>query len=450
MDIQLTRKYNVAGPRYTSYPTVPYWDNSPSVEDWYKLVKDTFLATNDKEGISLYIHLPFCESLCTYCGCNTRITVNHAVEVPYIDTVLKEWEMYLKQFPGKPRIKEIHLGGGTPTFFSCENLEKLILGILKDSEIAPDHEFGFEGHPNYTHVEQLQKLYDLGFRRVSFGIQDFDQKVQYIIHRTQTFEQVKIVTEAARRIGYESVNYDLIYGLPLQTMATIIDTIEKVRELKPDRIAFYSYAHVPWLKPGQRRFTEDDLPKGEEKRALYEKGRLMLEDSGYLEIGMDHFALETDSLYQNFKAGLMHRNFMGYTDKKTSLLIGLGASSISETPTMYVQNEKHIEDYTTAIDKSGFALTKGHQLTKTQQNIRTHILRLMCTYQTEWSASMEDQIIKDICVDSMHELILDQLVVLQENKLAITEKGKDFIRNICAGIDFEFARPTQKVYSSAI
>ena len=442
MDIQLTRKYNVAGPRYTSYPTVPYWDNSPSVEDWYKLVKDTFLATNDKEGISLYIHLPFCESLCTYCGCNTRITVNHAVEVPYIDTVLKEWEMYLKQFPGKPRIKEIHLGGGTPTFFSCENLEKLILGILKDSEIAPDHEFGFEGHPNYTHVEQLQKLYDLGFRRVSFGIQDFDQKVQYIIHRTQTFEQVKIVTEAARRIGYESVNYDLIYGLPLQTMTTIIDTIEKVRELKPDRIAFYSYAHVPWLKPGQRRFTEDDLPKGEEKRALYEKGRLMLEDSGYLEIGMDHFSLPGDSLYKAYSEKKLHRNFMGYTTTNTRLLLGLGVSSIGDSWTGFAQNVKVFEDYVQMVNDGQLPIVRGHILSDEDLVLRRHILNLMCHFETSW----------ENVVDQSEALIKDELLLLHPFRLEVTEKGRAFVRNICMALDARLWRkqPESQIFSQTV
>lgn len=452
MEIELIRKYNVAGPRYTSYPTVPYWDRSPSTEEWMQLVKETFTATNDTDGISLYIHLPFCESLCTYCGCNTRITVNHAVEVPYIETVLKEWEMYLKQFPGKPLIREIHLGGGTPTFFSCENLKKLIVGILKDSEVAPEHEFSFEGHPNYTQVEQLKVLFDLGFRRVSFGIQDFDQKVQYIIHRTQTYEQVKLVTEAAREIGYESVNYDLIYGLPLQTMDTIIDTIEKVRTLMPDRIAFYSYAHVPWIKPGQRRFTEDDLPKGEEKRALYEKGRLLLEEAGYLEIGMDHFSLPSDSLFKAFSAKKLHRNFMGYTTTNTRLLIGLGVSSIGDSWTGFAQNVKVFEEYVVMVNEGLLPVVRGHVLSEEDLVIRKHILNLMCHFETSWENHAEQCEAFYTGLERLDEMVKDGLVVLHPFRLEVTELGRAFVRNICMAMDARLWRkqPESQIFSQTV
>lgn len=451
MEIPLIRKYNVAGPRYTSYPTVPYWDKSPSVEEWFDLVKKTFIETKE-EGISLYIHLPFCESLCTYCGCNTRITVNHAVEVPYIDTVLKEWDMYVKQFPGRPKIKEIHLGGGTPTFFSCDNLKKLIHGLLKDADVAVDHEFGFEGHPNYTQVEQLQTLYDLGFKRVSFGIQDFDQKVQYIIHRTQTYEQVKLVTEAARKIGYESVNYDLIYGLPLQTMATITDTIEKVKVLMPDRIAFYSYAHVPWIKPGQRRFTEDDLPAGEEKRALYEKGRLMLEESGYKEIGMDHFSLPSDSLYKAFVAKKLHRNFMGYTTTDTHLLIGLGVSSIGDSWTGFAQNVKVFEEYVKMVNEGKLPIVRGHILSEEDLVIRRHILNLMCHFETSWENPEDQTEVLYEGLERLEEMVKDGLIVKYPFRMEVTEAGRAFVRNICMALDARLWRkqPESQIFSQTV
>jgi oxygen-independent coproporphyrinogen-3 oxidase len=293
----LIEKYNVATPRYTSYPTVPYWDdNVPEAKQWQQLAKATFDCTNDKEGISLYIHLPFCESLCTYCGCNTRITVNHNVESPYITAILKEWDMYVSLFETKPKIKEIHLGGGTPTFFKPERLVHLIEGILSTSVLCDNAELSFEGHPNNTTIDHLKVLYNVGFRRVSLGIQDFDIKVQRIINRIQSYDSVKTVTENARKIGYTSINYDLIYGLPLQTEQSMNETIEKVIQLHPDRIAFYSYAHVPWIKPGQRKFTEADLPEGKVKRALYENGRKAFEEAGYFEIGMDHFGLSDDPL----------------------------------------------------------------------------------------------------------------------------------------------------------
>ena len=275
MSSKLVNKYNVPGPRYTSYPTVPYWNNNTfSKENWIQSVFTSYNESNQSEGISLYIHLPFCESLCTFCGCNKRITKRHEVESSYMAYVLKEWNLYCKNFTNKPVIKELHLGGGTPTFFSPENLEHLLKGIFSKAVIAENQEFSFEGHPNNTSRAHLQTLYNLGFRRVSFGVQDYNLEVQKAIHRIQPFENVKLVTETAREIGYTSIGHDIIFGLPLQTIAHVKDTIEKTKQLKPDRIAFYSYAHVPWIKGnGQRGFSENDLPSAEIKRQQYERFR---------------------------------------------------------------------------------------------------------------------------------------------------------------------------------
>ena len=272
---ELIRKYNIPGPRYTSYPTVPYWDKVGIAKNsWIDSLQKAYEESNQKEGISLYIHLPFCENLCTFCGCHKRITKQHGVESPYIKTLLKEWSLYQKIFSQKPRIKEIHLGGGTPTFFSPDNLKFLIEGVLENSEITDDYEFSFEAHPNNTSKEHLQTLYDLGFRRNSFGIQDYDPLVQKTINRIQSFETVQKVTNLSREIGYTSISHDLVFGLPKQTLQSVTDTIEKTSQLMPDRIAYYSYAHVPWIKGvGQRGFDETDLPKAEIKRALYEIGK---------------------------------------------------------------------------------------------------------------------------------------------------------------------------------
>jgi len=305
MQQTLIQKYNVPGPRYTSYPTVPYWDEDLfSVEQWKSSFIKSFKESNLKEGISLYIHLPFCESLCTFCGCNKRITKRHEVEHPYIDAVLKEWSLYCDLFEEKPIIKEIHLGGGTPTFFSPNNLERLINGIFEKAEKAPQHEFSFEGHPNNTTRLHLQTLYDLGFRRVSFGVQDYSEKVQKAIHRIQPFHNVAKVTLWAKEIGYTSVGHDLIFGLPFQTLEDVLDTIDKTKSLQPDRLAFYSYAHVPWIKGnGQRGYKDEDLPKDDEKRELYEKGKIQLAKNNYIEIGMDHFSLKEDSMTKSFEEG---------------------------------------------------------------------------------------------------------------------------------------------------
>ncbi|MBC7508014.1 MAG: radical SAM protein, partial [Ferruginibacter sp.] len=226
--LQLLKKYDVPTPRYTSYPTVPYWDFSTLDEDkWKQSVIQTFNAENG--GLCIYIHLPFCENLCTFCACNKRITKNHAVEDPYISTVLKEWEMYKQMLPAAPIIKEIHLGGGTPTFFSPANLVQLITGITKDAVIAPHHEFSVEVHPNYTTEEHLEKLASTGFNRISLGVQDFDPKVQFIINRIQTYEQTKQVVDWAKKHGYQSINIDLIYGLPHQTLESIEYSIDRIQ-----------------------------------------------------------------------------------------------------------------------------------------------------------------------------------------------------------------------------
>jgi oxygen-independent coproporphyrinogen-3 oxidase len=312
MQASLIQKYNVPGPRYTSYPTVPYWEeNTFSYENWKNSFLKTFQESNSEDGISLYIHLPFCESLCTFCGCHKRITKRHEVENPYIKAVLKEWELYCNLFDEKPLLKEIHLGGGTPTFFSPENLKVLIEGITKESIVSEEHEFSFEGHPNNTSREHLETLFDLGFRRVSFGVQDYSEKVQKAIHRIQPFHNVAKVTLWAKEIGYTSISHDLIFGLPFQTLEDVLDTIDKTNSLHPDRLAFYSYAHVPWIKGnGQRGFKDEDVPKDDAKRLLYEQGKIQLAKHGFHEIGMDHFALENDTMFTSFNEGKLHRNFM--------------------------------------------------------------------------------------------------------------------------------------------
>ncbi len=442
----------MAVPRYTSYPTVPYWDKAkPDVSRWAESVNNTFDVTNGGDGISIYIHLPFCESLCTYCGCNTRITVNHAVEEPYIQSLLKEWKMYRSLLSDVPVIREIHLGGGTPTFFNAGNLKRLIEGILEDSLLHDEYEFSFEGHPGNTQTSHLKTLFDLGFRRVSLGIQDFDPRVQDVIHRKQSFSQVKQVTEEARSLGYSSVNYDLIYGLPLQSLSGIIKTVEKVNLLQPDRIAFYSYAHVPWLKPGQRKFTELDLPDGEEKRNLYETGRSMLKDQDYFEIGMDHFSLKGDSLYAASVNKTLHRNFMGYTTSKTKLLIGLGVSSISDSWNAFAQNVKVVEEYEAMISGDIFPVGKGHFLTEEDHSIRRHILNVMCTGETEWQSEEKISFIGE-AIERLKVMQADGLVEMHPGRLVVTEIGKPFLRNICMAFDARLWRgqAQSKIFSMSV
>ncbi|MFY7740950.1 MAG: oxygen-independent coproporphyrinogen III oxidase [Flavobacterium sp.] len=454
MSISLIQKYNVPGPRYTSYPTVPYWEeNLFSLEQWKSTFIKSFNESNAAEGISLYIHLPFCESMCTFCGCNKRITKNHEVENPYILAVLKEWNLYCDLLPNKPIIKEIHLGGGTPTFFSPENLEALINGIFTRAVKAKEHEFSFEGHPNNTTRRHLQSLYDLGFRRVSFGVQDYSSKVQTAIHRIQPFHNVAKVTFWAKEIGYTSIGHDLIFGLPFQTLNDVIDTIDKTKSLSPDRLAFYSYAHVPWIKGnGQRGFKGEDLPKDDEKRQLYEAGKNRLSQNNYHEIGMDHFALETDSMYDSFQKGNLHRNFMGYTSSKTQLMIGLGVSSISDSWYSFAQNEKTIEDYYKRLDANELPVFRGHILTDEDLIIRKHILNLMCQFETSWKNDSDFFPELPEIINQLHEIETDGLVKITSQSIQVTEKGKPFVRNICMAFDLRLKRnaPQTELFSMTV
>ncbi len=454
MNQTLIDKYNIPGPRYTSYPTVPFWQESEfSTDKWESSVIRTFKESNASEGISIYIHLPFCESLCTFCACHKRITKQHSVETPYLETVLKEWDLYLDLFNGEvPIIKELHLGGGTPTFFSPENLRTLLEGIFKKAKIAENPEFSFEGHPNNTTEAHLRMLYDLGFRRCSFGVQDYDPTVQKAINRIQPYENVEKVTRLAREIGYTSISHDLVFGLPHQTWEKMNETILKTMTLKPDRIAFYSYAHVPWIKGvGQRGFDENDLPSGEEKRRLYENGKNLLENLGYIEVGMDHFSLEQDDLYQSLKSGEIHRNFMGYSSSKTQLMVGLGMSAISDSWYAFAQNDKTVESYQKRVEEGKLPVVKGHILTDEDLLVRQHILNLMCRLETSWT---QDNYLPELenAKERLLEMQQDGLVDLSDNRIKITEKGRAFTRNVAMTLDLRMLRnkPETRIFSMTI
>lgn len=450
----LINKYNIAGPRYTSYPTVPYWNsNTFSVEKWKSSLLKSFNESNTKDGLSLYIHLPFCESLCTFCGCNKRITKQHSVEQTYINAVLKEWNLYLKVFGETPKLKEIHLGGGTPTFFSPENLKYLISEILATSELALDYEFSFEGHPNNTTKAHLQALYDVGFKRVSYGVQDYNKTVQKAIHRIQPFENVKQATEMARDIGYTSVGHDIIFGLPFQTLEHVKTTILKTKSLLPDRLAFYSYAHVPWIKGnGQRGFLDTDLPSASLKRMQYQLGKALLAKVGYQDIGMDHFALKTDTLYASMKNGNLHRNFMGYTASKTQAMVGLGVSSISDSWYGFAQNVKDVKTYYHLLENNVLPVYRGHILNEEDSIIRQHILNLMCRFSTSWNkGNLYFNELPEALIQ-LKEMEVDGLVEISTNTIKITQKGKPFVRNVCMAFDVLLKRkqPDAKLFSMTV
>jgi oxygen-independent coproporphyrinogen-3 oxidase len=453
IDAELLNKYNVPVPRYTSYPTVPNWKEHIDVDQWMQIFKADAAVSNSEKGLSIYIHLPFCEALCTYCGCNKKITTNHDVETAYIQAILDEWQLYTGAMTEKPVIRELHLGGGTPTFFSPANLDRLLSAILGSAVVHPDHEFSFEGHPNNTTKEHLEQLYRLGFRRVSFGVQDNDPEVQRIINRIQPMANVQYVTETARSIGYRSVNYDLIYGLPRQSVESISRTIQQTISLLPDRVAFYSYAHVPWTSRGQRLFDEADLPSAQMKMKLYQTGRELFLRNGYHDIGMDHFALATDDLYLASQTGNLHRNFMGYTTQHTDVLIGLGVSAISGTRHAFAQNVKTIHNYYERINLQMPAVEKGYFLTEEDARFGGYILDISCRGITKFSPEDMDAI-NTYCLPELREAERDRLVVIESGGVSVTPLGRNFTRNICSAFDLFLRRNAQhaekRIFSNAI
>jgi len=444
----LFAKYDVPAPRYTSYPTVPFWSDMPTTEEWLTEFEKAF--DEGSATWSLYFHLPFCESLCTFCACNTVITRNHNREIGYKELLLKEWGYYVERIPNlrERPLLGVHLGGGTPTFFAPENLRQILQPILSQANIDQERfEASVEVHPGHTSREHLITLRELGFTRISIGVQDFDPEVQRIVNRNQPYEVTKTCTEMARELGYTSVNYDLIYGLPKQTLERFSESVEKVIELRPDRIALYSFALVPWIKPAQRSYTDEDIPKAGEKRALYEMAREKLEAAGYIEIGMDHFALPHDGMAKAQREGSLHRNFQGYTETRTSVLLGLGVSAISETPTCFHQNEKAFPVYERRVNQGEIPTFRGHLLSEEDRELREQILKFMTRFEV---GLRDDQ--ADDARQFLSSLVDDGLVEIHDQKMMLTERGRPFLRNACMFFDYRLRRqqPQAKTFSQAL
>jgi oxygen-independent coproporphyrinogen-3 oxidase len=444
----LFAKYDVPAPRYTSYPTVPFWTESPTTEQWIDQLNKAFVS--ERTTWSLYFHLPFCESLCTFCACNTVITRDHRREEGYVDLLSTEWNLYLERIPAlrERPLLGVHLGGGTPTFFAAENLERILKPILSNIHVDRDRfEASVEVHPGHTTREQLALLHGLGFTRISIGVQDFDAEVQRLVNRHQPYEVTKSITDIARELGYTSVNYDLIYGLPRQRPDRFRETVQKTIDLRPDRIALYSFARVPWIKPAQRSYKDEDIPVAGEKRALYEIAREMLSQAGYVEIGMDHFALPTDGIAKAQRARTLHRNFQGYTETRTDVLLGLGVSAISETPGCFHQNEKAFPVYERRVQQKEIPTLRGHLLSAEDRRLREQILKFMTRFEVDLEAGQSDD-----ARTFLGPMIEDGLVEVRDGSLALTEKGTPFLRNACMFFDQRLRRqePQPKMFSQAV
>ena len=429
-------------PRYTSYPTVPEWNNSVSWKEtsdtnsnWIEHVSRYVTGIRSQKSIGLYVHLPFCESLCTYCGCNKRITKNHNVEEPYIKSLVEEWKEYTRipQFQSNIKVSHLHLGGGTPTFFQPDRLKGLIESLKAFGSIDETCQMSFEGHPGNTSVEHLDKLYGVGFDRLSLGIQDFGEYVQFLINRKQSVEDVKRVLSHARAIGYDSVNFDLVYGLPGQTIDSLQRTIELCIEMMPDRIAFYGYAHVPWMHKGQRRYSDKDIPESDVRDVMFDVGKDLFINAGYEFVGMDHFVLKHDSLFKAADEKRMHRDFMGYSDSITDGIIGLGCSAISELGFCYAQNEKAVEAYSDRIAHNGSAVVKGHMLHISEVFTKKLINMIMCTREIQLDKLSLYQLNR--YNQNAKKLTELGLTIEEDGVIRILPAGQKYLRSIASVFD---------------
>lgn len=437
---KLVEKYDRAGPRYTSYPTAPVWSAEFGRKEW-----DAALATAEAAGpdepIAIYVHLPFCNRRCLFCACNVVITQRDDVLEDYLARLFREIEATAAQLPTRRRISGLHWGGGTPTHLSPAQLEALYGHLAKHFEILPDAEISIEVHPPITSREQMQTLARLGFNRVSFGVQDLDAGVQKLIERDQTVEQTEQMLTWARELGMGSVNFDLIYGLPGQTPKTWEYTLNEVLRLKPDRLAIYSYAHVPWLHPHQERMDKAQLPGPAEKlEMLRAAGRRLSEEAGYREIGFDHFALAGDDLAIAVDERRLYRNFMGYTVKPAADYIGFGSSAISEVGNAFVQNHAKLNRWNAAVDVGEPPIHRGHALTLEDRVRKLVIERLMCNQLVRFNEveAISDEPFLVRFADqwaALAEMEKDGLVDRGDDYLAVTELGRSFLRNVCMLFD---------------
>jgi oxygen-independent coproporphyrinogen-3 oxidase len=429
-------RYNRPGPRYTSYPTAPVWNDSFGPADLEKVHEE---AQRAKSPVSLYMHIPFCESLCLFCACNVIIQKDKRVSPPYLDILKREVEHVSRSVSGDRPVVQFHWGGGTPTYLTPAQIEELFGFTREHFTFAPDAEIGIEVDPRVTSREHLETLRKLGFNRLSMGIQDFHPLVQKTINRVQPFELTADLIQSARALGFESVNVDLIYGLPYQTAETFAHTVEQILELTPDRVALFSYAHVPWLKKQQNSF-EGHLPEGLQKFEIFRTGLLKFLESGYLYIGMDHFAKPGDELAVSQQNRTLHRNFQGYTTKAGADLYGMGITAISAIRNAYAQNQRDIPSWEKAVNERGIATMRGYHLSDDDRLRRAVINRLLChTMVLKQEISREFGIDFDsYFADELARLEAfreDGLAVLHPGEIRTTWLGRIFIRNLAMIFD---------------
>lgn len=454
LNSETLKRYNVSGPRYTSYPTAPEWKDGM---DGSVYRQHLALAGKANDPLSLYIHIPFCSSLCTYCGCHVTIRKpGHEIGHDYIDRLEKEISLVAEGLGRRKLLHQLHWGGGTPTFLLPDQLERLKMIVDQYFDISADAEVAIEIEPRRVNHDLLRKLKELGFNRVSMGVQDLDPKVQEAVRRVHPPERIREVVEGCREMGFDRINLDLIYGLPHQNRASFSKTVQEIVSLQPDRVALYSFAHIPWLKKHQKAIDSQDLPSPEEKVGIFLDSTESFLKGDYQAIGMDHFARKDDEMSIAYREGRLHRNFMGYTVLKGDDFIGLGVSSIGYVQGGYFQNMKEMKEYSGSLDVNEYPLDRGLVLSEDDLLRKKVIEDLMCRFaidKSEWEEKTgqpfgdlfqaEEEHLKN-CLD-------DGLLKEEGNALVVTDLGKLFVRNICMGFDAYLRKQeTYQRFSSVI
>ncbi|MEW6158764.1 MAG: oxygen-independent coproporphyrinogen III oxidase [Verrucomicrobiota bacterium] len=452
VDLNLVRKHNVPGPRYTSYPPAPQFSESFEPERLRAALEENNRTERD---LSLYFHLPFCQSLCWFCGCNTVITTQQSQSATYLEYIKRELDLCAALINPKRKVVQLHFGGGTPTFLLPQEIRKLGGWIRERFPFADDLEAGVEIDPRRMSREHLVALREIGFRRASIGVQDHNPVVQRAVHRNQPFALTKMTVDWIRAEGFKSLNIDLIYGLPHQTPASFSRTLDDVLRLAPDRFAVFSYAHVPWIKPAQKILQDAQLPSAEEKLQLLKLTIEKLTAEGYVYIGMDHFARADDELAVAQKNKTLQRNFQGYSTRGGADIYAFGMSSISQAGSVYWQNTKELPDYYAALDQKKFPWHKACFLNREDEIRRQTIMRLMCDLSLDFAEmsarlgiSFKDHFAAEL--DSLADLEADGLLLLTPSGIEVTEVGRLFIRNIAMRFDAYLPAVKERRFSRTI
>ena len=448
-NFDLLKKYSTHCPRYTSYPTVPHFSSNFPAHSFYRE------AMSSSGDVSLYFHIPFCKKLCYYCACNMVVTHNVQYMKDYLQWLFREMDMVSEVIDPKRKVVQIHLGGGSPSYLPCEQLEELFSHIHSRFNITSNCEISIEIDPRNLTPHHLPTMAKVGCNRLSMGIQDLDPQVQQAINRVYDYSLISETFQTANELGFESINVDLMYGLPYQTQDTFASTVEKIIELNPDRLAIFHYAHVPWMKKHQKLIQEETLPTAAEKWEMFSQTTLRLQEAGYVYIGLDHFAKESDSLAQSLRAGNLHRNFQGYTTNGDVEIYAMGVTAISQLKNIYVQNVKTIKEYKENLSQGKQPVFIGYKMTADDHLRRDVIMKIMCNnyLQKQLIEKKYDIVFDDYFSEALKELVemeKDGLVVLDKEYIKVNEVGRLFIRNIAQKFDHYFTIHGQNTYSKSV